>query len=47
MEKALEVQKEVGKLVNQQGQKIDIIEDNVDSARANVKEAGTLLEEGV
>jgi len=37
MEKALEVQIEVGKLVNEQGKKIDIIEDNVDSARSNVK----------
>ena len=37
MEKALEVQIEVGKLVTEQGKKIDIIEDNVDSARSNVK----------
>lgn len=47
MEEALKVQVEVGKLVKEQGEKIDIIEDNVDTARSNVKEAGNLLEEGV
>lgn len=41
------MQEEVGKLVKEQGEKIDIIEDNVDSARSNVKEAGDLLESGV
>lgn len=47
MEEALQVQTEVGKLVREQGKQLDIIEDNVDSARSNVKEAGELLEEGV
>ena len=37
MEEALKVQTEVGKLVKEQGKKLDIIEDNVDSARSNVK----------
>lgn len=46
MEDALAAQKEVGRLVNQQGEQLNIVEENVDTARSNVKEAGTLLEEG-
>ena len=37
MDQALRVQKQVGRLVHEQGEKLDIIEDNVDSARSNVK----------
>ena len=47
MEEALKVQTEVNKLVKDQGKQLDMVEDNVDSARSNVKEAGQLLEEGV
>ncbi len=36
----------MGQLINEQGEKIDIIDEQMDSARSNVKDAGTLLEEG-
>lgn len=47
MENALDLQKKMEKLVKEQGEQLDIVEDNVDSARSNVKEATEMLEEGV
>lgn len=40
MENALDLQKKMEKMVKEQGEQLDIVEDNVDSANSNVKEAG-------
>jgi t-SNARE complex subunit (syntaxin) len=47
MDETKKVQEQLKELVISQGNMIDVIENNMDSARSNVKEAGKLLDEGV
>jgi t-SNARE complex subunit (syntaxin) len=41
------VQEQLKEIVVEQGQMIDVIEKNMDSARSNVREAGNLLDDAL
>jgi t-SNARE complex subunit (syntaxin) len=47
MEQTQKVQEQLKDLVVQQGNTLDIVEKNMDSARSNVREAGALLDDAV